>query len=117
MKKIIYIFFIILSLAVFAACTTTTANPTGIEIDPTTIPENIEISEFDLESIKVIIKKDNDTQTTVKLTKEMISEEDYAKLSTVGTHEITINYLGFSTVLKVTINPDVKVFNVTSPFT
>ena len=68
-------------------------------------------SEFRLDLVKIIIKDKNDI-IKVSLTEDMLSPEDFAKLYTVGVHDITVNYLGISQLIKITINNDVELIKI-----
>lgn len=75
-----------------------------IAIDETSIPEHITIGTFDITDLKLIVTKGNYDTETIPVTISMISATDNAKLNTVGTHEIAINYRNLTTKVTITIN-------------
>lgn len=65
--------------------------------------EEVFIGEFDWESYKVREKYGKDQSKDVPFTEDMLSEEDRAKLTTVGTHTITITYKEFTVTFTITV--------------
>lgn len=59
------------------------------------------LDEFVLEDLYIKVYIEDDLFHKVPLKANMLSEEDLAKLSTYGVHEITINYEGFTEVFNV----------------
>ncbi len=66
-------------------------------------PEDFTGEEFDMTKVKVLVNYWDGSSNEFALKQEMISESDLAKLSTTGTHQITVNYLGASGTFTVTI--------------
>ena len=77
----------------------------SIEVVETSIPKEILVNEVDSQIVKIdlLIKYNNNETNTIKITKDMISSSDYSKLSTKGTHEVTVTYEKFSTKLSLNI--------------
>lgn len=74
---------------------------TGIEIDPTSVDEQYAVDQFRLDNIRLIIKKSDNTQMTTPLELQMIEEGDKTKLSQIGEHTITVNYLNKTTTFTI----------------
>ena len=98
MKKLFKLFALLL---VCLAVTFTIACEKEVTVDSisvveSTIPESILTTEIDskIGEIKIDVKKSDDTTEQISLSKNMISEEDYAKLATEGNHEIKVKYEG-----------------------
>lgn len=77
----------------------------SIEADASTIPNSILNTEVDSKLSEIIIKLiySDDSVKNTKLTKSMISDEDYSKLSTEGTYVITITYEEKTTTITLNI--------------
>lgn len=110
MKKIsrfLTLLFMIFALVFVVGCEKTPKNPTleSIEIDSTTVPASILNTEVDakLGTIKLKLIYSDDSVKTTDLTKSMISDADYNKLSSAGTYTITITYSEKTTSLTLTI--------------
>lgn len=67
---------------------------TSINIDPTTLHENVDIGEFNLSDIKLIVTYADESTKTISVSETMISSTDLEKLNFKGTHEIAISYQG-----------------------
>lgn len=89
----------------------------NISIDQSTIPTSISKQELDsiLGSIKVIVSKNDSTTETIALSKSMLSSEDQAKLSEVGTHNLKVTYSGKETSLTLTITTNNYLVRVLYP--
>lgn len=76
-----------------------------------------DISSFSIQKLKLIVYYDNDETSIVRVNDSMLSEEDVAKLTSVGTYDITINYQTWSVKATITLeeNADfmVSVINIT----
>lgn len=70
-----------------------------------TIPTEILTTEVDdkIDDIKIKVTKRNGDTETININKSMISESDYAKLSTEGTYKITITYEDCTTNVTITV--------------
>jgi uncharacterized repeat protein (TIGR02543 family) len=93
--------FALFMLIFLMSCSGKELTITGIAIDPSSMNESIDISEFDLNDLKLIVTYSDGSNKSISLSESMISSADLSKLSFMGTHEITISYQGFS--LAVTI--------------
>jgi uncharacterized repeat protein (TIGR02543 family) len=60
------------------------------------IEETIIIDFFDIEDLTLTVIMSDGTSKVIPLTLDMISAADLLKLSSIGDHQITVNYLGFS---------------------
>lgn len=109
MKKIIKIFtmlFLLITVITITGCDNETPviTITGIEANTSSIPTSILNTKLDekLDDIIIEITKSDNTKENINLDKSMISNDDLNKLKEVGSHNITINYQGFS--CNITIN-------------
>lgn len=64
-----------------------------------------EISMFKLENIKLSLERDGDI-TYIDVKESMLSDADFAKTKTTGTHYINVNYGDFSQKIKVVLIED-----------
>lgn len=102
MKKISKIFILLLSIFIISSCTTNEEEILWIDVD---IKENEEfvLEEFNLEDLFLKAYISDDMYIKVDLTPDMLSSDDLLKLTTYGTHNITINYKGFSDTIIINI--------------
>ncbi len=92
---------IILSLAILlTACNDNTDSPIRIFAE---MPNNIRAGDFVLGESAVIFEYQGGRRERIAITNNMLSEDDFAKLSTPGKHTVTINYSDDSSV-QATIN-------------
>lgn len=103
-KKLILIIIFILSLLVFVGCGKSTpgndpeVDPdegkeiVGISVDKTTIPEFIDIDEFDLSVIKVIVEYSDSTTREMPLKEDMIDTDVLEALKSGSSKRVTITY-------------------------
>jgi ABC-type oligopeptide transport system substrate-binding subunit len=73
----------------------------SIEIDASTIPQDVLISELILEDIDLIMTFKNGEIKTISLERGMISSTDLQKLSTAGHHTITVTYQSLTTTFSI----------------
>lgn len=69
----------------------------------------VELSKFNLSDYKLTIIYSDDTSKVIDVTRAMLSDEDYAKLSTLGTHSVMINYEGFTLAASFTLYETVTI--------
>jgi uncharacterized repeat protein (TIGR02543 family) len=67
-----------------------------VTIEGPGIEEAIIIDFFDIDDLTLTVVMSDGTTEVIPLTLDMISAADLLKLSSIGNHQITINYLGFS---------------------
>ena len=107
MKKLFKLFALLLiCLAVtFTIACEKEVTVDSISVVESTIPESILTTEIDskIGEIKIDVKKSDDTTEQISLSKNMISEEDYAKLATEGNHEIKVKYEGKELTLTINV--------------
>ena len=103
MKKIISLFILLLSILSITSCKSKIET---IKIVEDSVPSIINVSEVDtvINSIKLEVTNSKGETEIVNLSKSMISEEDYMKLSNPGYYTITINYEEFKANLTLTID-------------
>lgn len=92
----------------------------SIAIEPAsaalTIGEELNYDDFEI----TVTYEGEKSPEKVKLTAAMISEDDKLLLSEIGTHSLTVNCMGGTTTLQVTVNPlamDVTVENASAVYT
>ena len=91
LRLIVIIVFILTAAGLLISCE---GGPmlVSIEVDPDTISEEYDVSEFELSSIMLILTYENEETETIPLQRTMIKAEDKAKLSVSGDHTITVTY-------------------------
>ena len=95
---------IFLMLLFVSACTPASGKKiVDIEADSNTFKNVVTINEFDLRTWFIQVNYNDDTYELVKVSFNMLSQEDFQKLSVVGTHEITFTYDKYSFVHELTI--------------
>ena len=92
----------------------------SIAIEPAsaalTVGEELNYDDFEI----TVTYEGKKAPEKVKLTAAMISEDDKLSLSEIGTHSLTVNCMGGTTTLQVTVNPlamDVTVENASAVYT
>lgn len=102
MKKILILFTLVVCLLSLTACKN---KVTAINIVENTVPEIIDISELDskLAEIKIELVMKKGDNSLISLSKEMISTEDYTKLTNLGTNTVVVKYEDFTTSLTLTV--------------
>lgn len=110
MKKLFVLFIVLFSNLCLVACKD---KINSIKINEESFPAIIDINSLDneLSKIKLEVLNENEEVTYVDFSKNMVSEEDYAKLANPGTYTIEIAYEGFKTSLTLTIE-DPKAYSV-----
>lgn len=110
MKKLFVLFIVLFSNLCLVACKD---KINSIKINEESFPAIIDINSLDneLSKIKLEVLNENEEVTYVDFSKNMVSEEDYAKLVNPGTYTIEIAYEGFKTSLTLTIE-DPKAYSV-----
>ena len=110
MKKLFVLFIVLFSSLCLVACKD---KINSIKINEESFPVIIDINSLDneLSKIKLEVLNENEEVTYVDFSKNMVSEEDYAKLANPGTYTIEIAYEGFKTSLTLTIE-DPKAYSV-----
>lgn len=103
MKKIIALFIVLVCVLSLAACKNKIET---IKIVENSVPSVINVNEVDtvINSIKLEVTNTKGEVEIVNLSKSMISDEDYQKLSSAGYYTITINYEEFKANLTLTID-------------
>ena len=102
MKKIFILFTLVLCLFSLTACKN---KVTSIKIVENSVPEIIDVANLDSELTKIQIElmmKKGDS-SFVNLSKDMISTEDYTKLTNLGTNTVIVSYEEFTTSLTLTV--------------
>ncbi len=100
MKKILYLLLIILSIFTLSACgNDNKITVKSISIIESTVPESVLIEEVDnaITNIKFEVLKSDNSKEEKNLEKSLIMDADLNKLSTAGTHELTVLYENVST--------------------
>ncbi len=110
MKKYLKLFLMPLVLGIVALSTLALTSCGGkdiasVEVDTTTIPEEIVQGELDeaLAEMKLVVTLENGSKSSVAITKDMISANDLEKLSDIGTYYVTVVYEGYEVEVKFVI--------------
>ncbi len=112
MKKYLALLILLICSFIIVGCGEKEVTTTSITIDETTIPDYILIQKFDeqISNIKININKSDNTSEVKNVTKDMISDDDLSKVSSLGKQKITITYETFTAELTLNIkNYEVKV--------
>jgi Listeria/Bacterioides repeat/Listeria/Bacterioides repeat/Listeria/Bacterioides repeat len=96
-SKALIIAAVILSLAmVFAACEPTNIDSevkvTGVSVE--FVPTSSVVGSFNVSEVKLTVTNSKGETSTVNGSWDMLTDEDKAKLQTVGTHQVTFTYEG-----------------------
>ena len=77
----------------------------SITIDETTIPSFVLDTDVEnyIKDIKINVNYSDDSKETVNVTKSMLSAEDFNKLQTTGSKEVTISYEGKSVKVSLSV--------------
>ena len=77
----------------------------SIEIDSKTLPEKIlktEVSEF-IDNLNIVVKYSDESTELIPFRKEMITEEDYMSLFSLGVHTVEVEFNGFKTEFSIEV--------------
>ena len=108
-SKILIITFFVLFSGLLASCvmppvvTPTERAVISISADESTIPSQIIVGTFDINTMDIAVNYDDGITEYIDVNSTMISSEDLAKFNIAGNHYITINYNGFTTVLNIAV--------------
>lgn len=108
-SKILIITFFVLFSGLLASCvmppvvTPTERAVISISADESTIPSQIIVGTFDINTMDIAVNYDDGITEYIDVNSSMISSEDLAKFNIAGNHYITINYNGFTTVLNIAV--------------
>ncbi|MFA6628069.1 MAG: InlB B-repeat-containing protein, partial [Bacilli bacterium] len=105
MRKVILFLLIVVFLT---GCEFLTSTPSdkklvSIEVDSTTLAGEVEVHQFNLEDIHLVLTFDDASTEHESLTEDMISSLDLATLSEPGTHDITVNYQALVVTFTITL--------------
>ena len=113
MKKNILLYILTLGLIfLLSGCLTYTVAAEKIEIDETTVPQEVTVDDFKLSDIKLIVTRVDGKVDVISLREDMISDSDLAKLNKSGFHSIYIKYdgkLAFLAINLLETYPEVEV--------
>lgn len=117
MKKIIFVFLLIIStIAFIGGCEMAPYDAPkrqegirSIHLDQSTMKPKYDIETFKLSDLKLVINYFDEDGKTVEVKENMLSSEDLASLDSVGEKNITINYEGFALDATITLAKKVKV--------
>lgn len=103
MKKIISLFIVLVCILSLTACKNKVET---IKIVEDSVPEVINVNQVEnaISAIKLEVTKSKGEVEIINVSKSMISDEDYQKLSSVGCYNIAINYEGFKASLTLFID-------------
>jgi uncharacterized repeat protein (TIGR02543 family) len=109
-KLIKYLIMCIVFLFI-SACTAKPKEPmlVSIQVDSSTVTEDLDVDDFDLSDILIVLNFSDGTSSKIPLSSSMLSNTDIQKLSMIGTHTISVNYKTFSTSFNINlIYPEVR---------
>ncbi len=90
-KKIIFLLLLVAILVIALTMALIAYIPSVAEVS-VELYDNIRNEDFSIENAVVLFKYRNGEVKTLSVTRDMLSDEDFKKLSQPGRHEITINY-------------------------
>jgi hypothetical protein len=106
-KGLFFVFIMLASLGLLSACNKDEEiQVSSITINQDTVLDSYEVGTFDLTSVELIVQYNDGSTETIDLDPSMIEESDLVKLSTAGTHEITVNHLGQTVTLSIELYTD-----------
>lgn len=111
--KLITRLFLLLGFSLFlVACNEVQSDKkiTSIAIDQSTVNESYDLESFDLTTIELIVKYNDDSTATIYLSDDLVSSEDALLLTSAGNHTITITYQGFTTTVTISLINSISVF-------
>lgn len=74
-----------------------------VYVDSTTVPKEAIVGTYDITESDLAISYNDGIVEYIDIDLSMISNEDLAKLNTVGIHSIVVNYNGYTTVFSINI--------------
>ncbi|MCK5732023.1 MAG: InlB B-repeat-containing protein, partial [Tenericutes bacterium] len=92
---------IFLTFTLFSCNDSTDINPVSIEINESTVLDQYDPDTFDLSTINLIIIYDDESTSQIPLNESMLSQEDLMLLSTLGSQELQVQYLGLTVTLSI----------------
>lgn len=98
--------FLLLFIFILIGCNTTNINVSikSVELDISTIPnDEINVDDFNLNDIKLLITYTDNSIETKTVDKSMISDDDFNSLSSPGIKEIEVSYKTFELIFVVTL--------------
>lgn len=102
--KLLTVVFMISTMSILFACgKKEKVELISIEVDQSTISNDVIYDEFNLETIKLILNQSDGSTNIVSLTESMLSHMDLDKLLGPGTHQIEVVYEGFTTEFNITL--------------
>ena len=112
LRRIFSAIALVLTCFLFVSCGNSEAKVEKISVIPDTVPNSVLTSEVDqkIADITLRVTMSDGTTKEVKVTKDMIPAEDYAKLSTASetAHVIHVTYEGITVTVNIVITEPVK---------
>lgn len=87
---------------------TGTVTVTGISIDESALNETYELEDFELQDLLIQVTYSDGSVQEVRVTEAMISAQDFQKLSTLGTHTITVRFANLTTSFTITLTEELQ---------
>jgi len=108
MRKIIAYFFVCLLSFTLIGCdllgsTTTQLSVQSVEVLPSSLEDSYELSEFQLETILLIVTYSDTTIANIAVTESMVGTSDLEKLTVIGEHQIDIFYKNYKISVNINI--------------
>lgn len=101
-KVFITVLFVLVSIAVCLGITAC-GKPKVVGITVKSQASEVYVDEFDYSDYSIIVAYDNGSTDSVALTSQYLSLDDQSKISIVGTHVLTVNYMDKTTTFSITL--------------
>ena len=108
MKKILSILFSLFLFLFLVGCNTQIQTDYPYTVDLTLLQDEMYIEEFDVSLIRIKHTSETGEITFISCNESMFTEEDYKKLSTIGTHTVTVIYKLLQEQITITLKTNSK---------
>ncbi len=93
MHKLKLVFLVLFLSFILMSCGSKELTITSVEIDSQSISSSIDIKNFDISNLNLIVTYSDGSTKAITVTNDMLSAADLEKLNHMGTHQIMITYL------------------------
>ncbi|HAX03821.1 MAG: hypothetical protein A2Y45_08120 [Tenericutes bacterium GWC2_34_14] len=83
-----------------------------VELDPTVDLSDVELADFELSDLSLIITFSDDSTENVSVTASMLASSDVTKLTFMGSHTFIITYEGFEVEVTLSLTDSVTLTNL-----
>ena len=108
MKKILSILFSLFLFLFLVGCNIQIQTDYPYTVDLTLLQDEMYIEEFDVSLIRIKHTSETGEITFISCNESMFTEEDYKKLSTIGTHTVTVIYKLLQEQITITLKTNSK---------